>query len=222
MPLIEVDEITHRALAENGIKFADASDRLKKAAEIETTFIDLTSDPRTRPELARLLKLKYPDKSVPDVDLAAPIVEKVDGIQKKLDEWVAEQAKKEEERETKAREAAAHDTVSKGRSWLRRERKLDEDGIEAVETVMKDLGIPNYEVAFNHWKAQQPAEPQVDLPSSYARSRLDWFTPEEDQPDKKLLLQDPLAYRAKRTEQVLRDFRSGKMDEFGRPIARSA
>lgn len=221
MPLIEVDDTTHAALAQNGIKFADATDRLKKAADMEAAFRDLTNG-KNRLAFLKLYKEQYPNAAVPEIDAAAPILSEVAELRKLFEDKEKEREEKEAAREKTAREASAQDTVSKGRTWLRRDRKLDDDGVTEVEKVMQDLGIPNYEVAFNHWKASQPPEPATDLPSSYAGRSLDWFRAEADQPDHQLLLKDPLAYRSKRMNEILTKVRAGTMDEFGRTINRAA
>ena len=222
MPLIEVDDAVLEALRTNNIKHADASAKLKQAADYEAAFRKLSAGD-TAEDFWSLYKKAYPDAYVPQVDAAKPLKDEIAALKEQMAADKKEREEREAAREKETREAAASDTVAKGRTWLRRSKQMDDDGVKAVEAIMQEVGIPSYEVAFNHWKAQQPADAApVDLPSVHAARSLDWFTPADDAPDHKLLLKDPLAYRAKRTNEILSKVRAGLMDEFGRPINRAA
>jgi hypothetical protein len=208
MALIEVEDQIIAALAQNGIKYTDASGKIAKGAEVEAAWQKLLSGP-DRLTVLQAYKRAYPNASVPEIDAAAPVNDAVAAIRKEFDEYRAAADKEKEETRAKAREEAANGTVAKGRQWLRGDKKLDDDGVTAVEKVMQDLGVPNYEVAFNHWRASQPADPE-QLPSSWAGRSLDWFREQEDRPDLELLRKDPMAYRRKETGKVLAEIREGK------------
>lgn len=209
MPLIEVEDAVMAALAQNGVGFKDLSAAAQKAAGVEAAWNKMLSGPQ-RAALLRAYKEAYPDAAVPEIDAAAPILSEVEKLRK---EWQDEReaAKKEaDEKRAKEREEQANTTVASGRRMLRADKKLDDEGVAAVEKIMQDLGIPNYEVAYNHWKAQQPPDP-TPLPSAYGNARsLDWFKAEESQPDTKLLLEDPFGFRRKETGKVLQEIREGK------------
>lgn len=208
MPLIEVEDDVFAALQTNGVRFTDAKGKLSKAAEIEAAFNKITSGPQ-RLAFLKLYKEAYPDAAVPEIDAAKPVLEDAAATRKMVEDFIAGQKKEAEDKKTADREAAASQTVTQGRTWLRRDRKLDDEGVTAVEKVMQDLGIPNYEVAFNHWRAGQPPEP-TPLESSYAGRSLDWFK-EDERPDVKLLMNDPMAYRRKETGKVLQEIREGRL-----------
>jgi hypothetical protein len=220
MPIIEVDDVTAAAMQSNGIKYQDRTGHAKTAQTIAERVAALESGPH-RAEYLRLLKQQFPDMVVPEIDAAKPVIDKVDALNKRFDDYLTEQQKQREERETKDREDGAHKTVAQGRSWLRSKQKLDDEGVKSVESVMQDRGIADYEAAYHLWRANQPP-PAVDLPSSNLGRSLDWFKEDENQPDKALLLKDPLAYRSKRAGQILSQIRAGTIDEFGRPINRAA
>lgn len=211
MPLIEVDDPTLAALAANGIKHTDASSRWKQASDSQAAINDILNGPN-RAAFLKLYKAQYPNSAVPEIDAAAPVLSEVAELRKMIADDKAEREKKEEERATKAREDSANDSVAKGRSWLRREKKLDDDGVKAIEDIMREEGIPNYHVAFNHWRAEHPAETATDLPSSYAGRSLDWFKAEADQPDHQLLLKDPIGFRNKEIRKFFQEKAEGKLN----------
>lgn len=220
MPLIEVDDATASAMASNGIKYQDRTGHAKTAQTIAERVAALENGPH-RAEYLRLLKQQFPDMVVPEIDAAKPVLDEVADLRKMFSEHLESLKTEKSERETRDREEQANKTVSQGRGWLRTKQKLDDDGVKSVESIMQDRGIADYEAAYLVWKAQQPL-PAVDLPSNNLGRSLDWFKQEEDQPDKDLLLKDPLAYRAKRGRQILNQIRSGEIDEFGRPTNRAA
>lgn len=209
MPLIEVEDSVIAALAQNGIQYTDAKGKITKAAEIEAAFAKLTSGPQ-RTQFLKLYKEAYPDAVVPELDAAKPVMDEMSALRKEFTDFVESTKKKEEDQVKASRESAASRTVSDGRGWLRRDKKLDDEGVTAVEKVMQDLGVPNYEVAFNHWKASQPPDAQT-FDTNYGGRNLDWFK-EDDRPDVQLLMKDPLAFRRKETGKVLQEIREGRLN----------
>lgn len=210
MPLVEIEDDVLKALSTNGIQFKDAGDRVKRATEVEAAWNKLLSGPN-RTQMLKAYKEAYPDAVVPELDAAAPITAEVSRVEKKFDDWVEAQKKEADERREKNREEAANSTVAKGRTWLRADKKLDDEGVTAVEQIMQEHGIPNYEVAFNHWNANRPPDAEP-LPSAYGGARsLDWFKVEEERPDTKLLINDPKAFQRRETGKVLQEIREGKL-----------
>jgi len=220
MPLYEVDDATAAAMAANGIKYQDRTQDHQAARAIIERVQKMESG-SNRAEYLRLLKKQFPDLTIPEIDAAVPVVASVEALAKRFDDYLTEQKTQRDERDKKEREESANKTVAQGRGWLRSKQKLDEDGVKAVEEMMTDRGIPDYEAGFHLWRANQPP-PAVDLPSNNLGRSLDWFKADENEPDKALLLKDPLAYRSKRAGQILSQIRAGTIDEFGRPINRAA
>lgn len=210
MPLVEIEDDVLKALAGHGLQFKDAGDRVKRATEVEAAWNKLLGGPN-RTQMLKAYKEAYPDAVVPELDAAAPITAEVSRVEKKFDDWVEAQKKEADERREKNREEAANSTVAKGRTWLRADKKLDDEGVTAVEQIMQEHGIPNYEVAFNHWNANRPPDAEP-LPSAYGGARsLDWFKVEEERPDTKLLINDPKAFQRRETGKVLQEIREGKL-----------
>ena len=221
MPLIEVDDATAAAMRQHGVNYADRTAAQTAASKTLAAIQKLESGPR-RTRYLELLKEEFPEMVIPEVDAAKPVNDAVTALGKRFDDWVAAQEKKEEERTEADRKSKAEGTVTQGRSWLRRERKLDDDGVTAVEKIMQEEGIPNYQAAFLLWRDRNPAT-ESDLPTIQARS-MDWFKAEteETQADMKLRLANPIGYRQKRIPQMLQQLRRGEIDEFGRPLKQVA
>lgn len=210
MPLIEVEDVVAAALRDNQVKFTDRTAEIAPTAQAAAAWQKILNGADTRTDLLKLFKKAFPDVPVPEIDAATPRDEAIAAMRKELDDYKAEVAKEREEARQKTREADALDTVSKGRSWLRREKKLDDESVGAVETMMQELGIPNYEVAYSHWHAQQPPAPD-QFPSSTIGRSLDWFKAQENQPDHALMLKDPVAWRRQEISKTLQAIRSGEM-----------
>lgn len=209
MPLIEVDDVIASALRDNNVRFTDRTAALAPTNEAAQTLHKMLASAETRPEALRLLKKLNPDAVIPEIDAAAPVNAQIDALRKEFSDYREAVEKERKDAEQRRREAEATDTVSKGRTWLRRDKKLDDEGVTSVEKIMQELGVPNYEVAYNHWAAQQPPAPDP-LPQSTIGRNLDWFKAEEDQPDHQLMLKDPIAWRRQEVLKTLQTIRSGQ------------
>ena len=210
MPLIEVDDVVATALRDNSVKFTDRTSELAPTTQAAAAWQKIISGSETRTDALRLFKKAFPDIPVPEIDARAPVDDAIAALRKEFDDYRADVQKERDDAKKARDDAAATDTVSKGRTWLRREKKLDDEAVKQVETMMIDLGIPNFEVAFSHWRAQQPAQPDV-LPNSTIGRSLDWFKAQEDQPDHAAMLKDPIAWRNKEIVKTLQAIRSGEM-----------
>jgi hypothetical protein len=210
MALIEIEDHVLAAMAQHGISYKDASETVKQGREATAAWAKMLAGP-DRLKLLEAYKAQFPDVAIPEIDAAKPITAEVEAVRKEFRDYKEAQEKAAEEARTKSREEAANSTVAKGRALLRGDKKLDDEGVTAVEKVMQDLGIPNYEVAFNHWKATQPPDPDP-LPSAYGGARsLDWFKVEESRPDTKLLITDPKAFQRQETAKILQEIREGRL-----------
>jgi len=207
MPLIEVDDQVFKALRDNTVPFTDRTDAARSAGEAQALWAKILGS-ATRHDALKLAKEIDPTLVIPEVD--HPANAGLDALRKEFDEYKAGVEKEKEDNANARREADANDTVSKGRTWLRREKQLDDEGVAGVEKMMTDLSIPNYEVAFSHWRAQQPPE-QAPLPSSTIGRNLDWFKAQEDQPDHAAMLKDPIAWRRQTILKTLQGIRSGEL-----------
>lgn len=210
MPLIEVDDVVATALRDNSVKFTDRTSELAPTTQAAAAWSKIISGAETRTDALRLFKKAFPDIPVPEIDARAPVDDAIAALRKEFDDYKDTVKKEREDALEKRREAEALDTVSKGRSWLRRDKKLDDEAVGQVETMMQELGIPNYEVAHSHWLSKQPRQPDV-MPNSTIGRSLDWFKAQDDQPDHAAMLKDPIAWRNKEIVKTLQAIRSGEM-----------
>ena len=209
MPYIEVDDGLLAALSKEGLKYKDVGPAIQQAQEYDAAYRKLLASEDSA-EFQRIYKKAFPNAVVP-ADMTADLRAEIAALKKEREEDKAAAEKREAERDEARKKRQADTTVADGRKWLRTEKKLDDEGEKAVEQIMVDKGIADYEVAYNHWKAQQPPEP-TSLPNAYGGSRsLDWFKAEESRPDTKLLLNDPAAFRRGEVGKVLQEIREGKL-----------
>jgi len=209
MALIEIEDSIAAELAKNGIRYTDASTTYKGARESQAALAKIMGGPQ-RMEFLKLYKAAFPDAVVPELDAAAPVNDAVAALAKEFSDYKARVEEKETEREKKLREESASQTVANGRKMLRTDKKLDDEGVDAVEKIMLKHGIQDYEVAFKVFNADREPDPQ-QLPSSWAGRSLDWFEKQENKPDQELLLKDPAAFKRQEIGKVLAEARAGKL-----------
>jgi hypothetical protein len=210
MPLVEVEDNVLAALREHKIAHTDRTAQIAPTAQAAAEWQKILGNAETRPEGLRLWKKLNPDAVIPELDAAKPYDDRLSAFEKKFDDFLTAQTTEREEAAKKRAEADANDTVSKGRSWLRGQKKLDDEGVKGVEDIMTEFGIPNYEVAYSHWHAQQPPEPAT-LPQSTIGRDLNWFKAQENQPDHALMLKDPVGWRRQEIMKTLQGIRSGEI-----------
>lgn len=174
------------------------ADLQKKAAGYDTALsfqqmFDKIGKGKNRTKLLELVKEDYPDIVIPEIDAAKPIH---DEIAKLREELATERKARTEEKETAEKEAAerkANRTIADSRRALR-EDGWDDEGIEKIETYMRETSNPDYKSAAAYIRSQLP--PEKPLSSTYAGQRFDWFTPPTDGADNhNLLMKNPRAFQ---------------------------
>lgn len=183
----------------------------KKAAEYPTakTFMEMfdkIGKSADRTTLLGLVKKHYPETVIPEIDAAKPIYDAVDQLKRELEDERAARAKEKEEREKAEVEAGAKREIANYRRALR-ERGWDDEGIEKIETRMRDKQNPDWEAAEAYVKSQLPAPQQI--PSTFAGQRFDWFSPPKDgAEDHKLLMKNPRQFQDQQVAEFLREVKS--------------
>jgi hypothetical protein len=127
------------------------------------------------------VKEDFPDTVIPEIDAASPYVERIEKLEKQL-----------ADREKAEVEAKAKRTIAEHRRKLR-EDGWDDEGIEKIETRMRETDNPDYESAAAWAQAQLPKD--KPLPTTFATQRYSWFTTPENAPDHKLLMKNPRAFQ---------------------------
>lgn len=205
MPLIEIDD--QYAAQLGNIPHKDRSGDWRSMSEFQTAYNKILQGPQ-RLAMFRVIKAAYPDQVIPELDAAAPVTAEIEAIRKEFADY-REEVKKEKAAEAEAhRKSAATDTIDKGRSWLR-QQGCDDDGVVEVEKIMQDNNLANYEVAFSHYARSHPkTEP---LPSvGFLGSQYDWF--KGDEPDVKLLRDDPVGFKNAEVTKFFRQKAEGTLN----------
>jgi hypothetical protein len=198
LPLVEIED---QILAE----------LQRKAAELPTakTFMEMfdkigKSEDRTA--ILKLVKKHFPDTPIPELDAAKPIYDAVEELKAELAKEREDRAKEKAEREKAEVEAGAKREIANYRRELRAQG-WDDEGIEKIETRMREKQNPDWEAAALWVKAQMPETPAI--PTTFSGQRFDWFTPPKDgADDHQLLMKDPRKFQDKQVADFLREIKS--------------
>ena len=187
MPLVEIDEAelvvhkTARALVEK-----------------------LGGNPKTRAKLLGLIKEVNPAAVIPELDAAAPVMTalaerdtKIAALEKTINDDREERTKRRSQRELEAQ-------VSGGRKKLADAGYTDE-GITAIEKLMTERGVTDYEAAAALFDKTQPAESPV---APYGGNRWDFAHPADTDTEQKNWLADPVGQSQREIKNFLAENRS--------------
>ena len=192
MALIEVD--------------ADEFHRLRANAEAlpSKTLLDkVGSDPGRRRRFLEMVKEMDPTANIPEIDASAPALERVGAIAKEFNEFKEAIEAERQERAKAEREKSTMSTIEQERAKLRAQGYQDE-GITAVEKLMQDRGLTDYEAAAALLERSQPAD-EVILPN-YDRS-WNFATPDEGDDSSKLLVSGVNGARKWQSNEIQKFFR---------------
>lgn len=141
-----------------------------------------------RREYEKLIKAEFPDVRTTD-DLAAPYVEQIDTLQKRLDEI---EASRKKEREDAAAEKAQGDFNTKWADVVKR-WSLTEEGEEKLAKHMKENGIAEPLAGALHYYDRNPIPAAPVTPTSIAPQNwaAEFGTGKTDDESLKLLQSNP-------------------------------
>ena len=122
--------------------------------------------PETRQQFLRLAKHANPKLAIPEVDAAAPVIAAVQGVNKKIDDFIAAQTAREQK--------ALEDQQTRGllSAWERDEADLRREGwrdagITQVRKFAEENAIANLRIAADAFERRNPQPGPVD-------SRVGW------------------------------------------------
>ena len=155
----------------------------------KTLLDQLLKNPKTRRDAEKLIKTIHPEAVTTD-DVAAPYIERIDGLEKKLDEFL------------KGVQGEKLDSRLEAQIRQLREDGYTEEGIEKIKEIMVKEQIPNAIAASKLWdKANPPPPPE---PTNFQPT--DWgIGRKTDDPDLKLLFQDEDAWAEKEARKAWQD-----------------
>jgi hypothetical protein len=117
--------------------------------------------PSARAKLQAALAEALPDQAGPEHHLRSEFTEAIGGVSKKIDEFLEGQKQERSEREADAAKRALENRWLEGRAKLRADG-VTQEGVEAVEKLMEDEGIPSHEAArLLYERRNPPPEPAV-------------------------------------------------------------
>jgi hypothetical protein len=202
MPLVEIEDAT----------LAEINQRLKVSENWKTAWEQILADPELKESGWELFKKKFPNVPIPELDAIKagrkPIVDAVEAIQKKFDDYVAAQEKRESERAEREKETTVKSTIASARRRLKSEG-WDDDGLEKIEALMQERQIGDYDVAAAYVRSQIPTP--SPLISGYEGKDLNWFNPGENEPDHKLLMENPTRFKSDMIKKYFTDRASGNL-----------
>ena len=144
-------------------------------------------------DFKRLLKKTIPELSVPEIDAAAPHVERIDSLEKKFDDYL--QTNKNTEIENKIRDDI---------EYLRKAGYQDE-GIERIKKLALERKIPSMMDAATVFEKQNP--PIQAKQSGFTPGRWDFDKFDEQSERETELFNDPDAFFDHEAERVLKEFK---------------
>lgn len=147
----------------------------------------LLKSPKTRRQAEKLVKELYPDTQTTD-DLAAPYIERLSGLEEKLDKFF----KKQEVDQIESK-------LDADLKYLRETEGYSEEGIEKVKELMVKEQIPNAIAAAAFWEKKNPPKPPE--PAGFTPSTWGIGHKTEDA-DLKLLFDDEDAWAEKTAKAV--------------------
>ena len=169
MPKIEIDEemlVRHQHLAQTVSKLMD--------------------NPKARELVEQAVKLEFPNAKTPLLDSKAQQHAVVSGVEKKLDDFIAQQQAERAEREKNDKLAAINKTVEDGMAALKA-RGWRDAGLKAVREIMDQKGILDPIDAAAIYERDHPPEPLMNPGSSGAWNFLEQQSEEPDKDIEKLI-----------------------------------
>src|SRR5215472_8517616 len=207
MPLVELEDKELARLRGIERDYADAANWRKVASE-------LAADPLTKQDFWTIFKKKHPDIPTEHdtaMAYAKPLRDELDALKKQIAEDKEAREKAEAERAENDKKRNVSDTIDRAKVKLRA-NGWDEDGVNQIVQLMIDRNIPDFDVAEAYVRSQMPTP--VTLDRAYEGRDLDWFSPGDDQPDAKLLMDNPRKYKTDMVRRFMQDKANGNLQAW--------
>jgi hypothetical protein len=203
MPLVELED----TVLENLKKEAAA------AAPYRQVWGKILSG-KNRIKALELVAEDFPDAADVKAELSTikgasePVLNKLAEVEKQFADYREEQAKKDQEREDRDRKDRVDRSIGSAHRKLKADG-WDDEGIKKIEEVMVERGVNDYDIAAAYVKSQIPVP--SPLVAGYEGKDLNWFNPGEDEPDHKLLMDNPKKFKSDMIKKFFSDRASGNM-----------
>ena len=141
--------------------------QFKADEELRKTVGALMKNPSARRKMLEAQKIAFPDVPIPELEAAEPLNKELAEMRKEFSDY----RKAQEERAAKdAEERRLADLEAKwanGQDKLRREHKVTDDGMKAVEEFMKANAIVDHEIGWAAFSKLHPPATPVSPSSGY-------------------------------------------------------
>jgi hypothetical protein len=197
--------------------------RLQALESVNSLKEALWNDPNTGPRVKELVKEKFPNANIPEVDMArnsrkveTELLAKVSEKEKAVDAKIASfEAKWVERDESVAREKEERVFESEVER-TRKKYNLTQEGMEKVFSRMKEKNNPDVEAAAA-WVTDHEVKAPVES-SNYAPQTMDMYGANSGAKEWEDLNRDPIKYGDREIARMANDFANGnfgKYKEFG-------
>jgi hypothetical protein len=209
MALFEIEDQYLPQLQNLGVPVADRTRTYQEALQHQEFVQRASQDPKYRDTMLEAAEQAMGIKS-PELQRVRQVREEVQNMLterlKPLDDFLENQKKEKEEQKTRS----VQQLVEQGRNYLR-EQGWDDEGVNEVESFMRENSVGSYKVASDYLKRQKP-DPTPLPTTSWTGNDLgsSWFTPQEDDKDHELLLKNPRAFSQLQIKKFLREQQDGR------------
>jgi len=129
---------------------------LQNNVKLRDTVAALMKNPKSRRKMLEAQKEAFPDTPIPELDAAEPLNTAIAEVRKEFTDYkksVEEERAKEREEK---RLADLETNWEKGRADLRRDYKVTDDGLKAVEEFMQKNGIIKHDIGWAAFSQLHP------------------------------------------------------------------
>lgn len=185
---------------------------------------ELWNDPKYGMQIKEMVKEKYPNANIPEVDMAranrrveGEVLAKFDEKEKALNARIEAFEKSQKEKEDKDAQAKAEREFAGEVESVKKKYQLTPEGMEKVFARMKEKNNPDVEAAAA-WVTDHEVKEQPPVSSPYAPQSFDLYGSQSGDKAWEDLNRNPMAYGDRIIAEMANDFangRHGKYKEFG-------
>lgn len=185
---------------------------------------ELWNDSKFGPTIKEMVKQKFPNANIPEVDMArasrnaeTTILAKVEEKEKALESRIEAFEKAQKERDEKDSNAKEEMAFTREVESVKKKYQLSSEGMEKVFSRMKEKNNPDVESAAA-WVTDHEVKEAPPAASPYSPQSLDLYGSKSGDKAWEELNRDPLAYGDAEIARMANDFSNGnfgKYKEFG-------
>ena len=179
----------------------------------------LWNDPTTGPKVKELVKEKFPQANIPEVDAARnarqiqhDVLAKVAEKEKVVDDKISAFERKWAERDESVAKEKEEKQFESEVDATRRKYKLTTEGMEKVFARMREKNSPDVEAAAA-WVTDHEVKAPTEA-SSYAPQTLDMYGANSGAEEWADLNRDPIRYGDREIARMADDFKYGRFDKY--------